>query len=353
MKLSNFIDFSVFAEYDDSWDDDVDFFICKKDPAHEYYISQDIEGVDRTEGIKMIEKASKSFKSYTKMSNSPITKNVDEDSIKDVCFYQSNDNAFYCFYVSLDYDGDTIYFSALLDRKHSKYLAIGCQGEHLFVKHHVFNYGDGSGYGSSEGMVKNFNLDDSESDTLSKKSHPDEILYSLETHFNTICDNMYGPNTTLLGPLIFKQKSNKMLICDPKYSSNDHRYLKNVGALTKGSGWTTLQIENVAPGKYYAWATLCNHGDEILELCCLMDPNLESVEWSFLDKIISKNQVVGIHDLKYYKANSSSKANLEEKWVILEHSIVSEIACHSSSFDVWVSRDDDEMVNGVKIAYKK
>ena len=125
MELTDFIDFSVFAELDDTWDDDGDFFICEKDPNHQYYVSQDIEGVDRSEGIKMIRRAKKSFESYTKISNSYITKHVEKNYIRDKCFYKSDDKKYYCFFIYLDYEEDTIYMCGLLDRKNSKYLTIG------------------------------------------------------------------------------------------------------------------------------------------------------------------------------------------------------------------------------------
>jgi hypothetical protein len=340
MELSEFIDFSVFSDFDND-----DFFICEKDLDHKYYISQDIEGVDRTEGIKMIEKASKSFKSYTKLSNSVITDHIDKDNIKEACFYQSNNNAFYCFYLSLDYDDGTIYFSALLDRKNRKYLAIGSQGESLFIKHHLFDYGDSCGYGFSDGMIKDLDSDDpTKEPMLNKKSHPDEILEVMENYFNTICDNMDGPNTTLLGPKAFNQKSNKMVICNPAYGANEQKFIKKARV--------ALQL-SVVPGKYYVWTTSCNHSEELLELYCVMNKDLESVDWEFLDKIYTKNNIIGIHDLKYYVIDPDTKPYWIDKWSIADHSIIAELMCLKDTYDVYVSRDNNNIVNGIKIAYQK
>nr|AEX63328.1 hypothetical protein mv_R1126 [Moumouvirus Monve] len=192
MKLTDFIDFSVFEEFDDTWGDDGDFIISDKDENHKYIIGPDIEEINRSEGVKLIQRSRVSFSSYKKLKDNYLKNYCDEENIKNAVFYLSRDKKFYCLLIDLDYDNEPIYMLGILEKKTGKYLIVGCQWEHLFIKHHVFNYGDSSGYGEIENIPATINT--SGGKYLNKKSKPNDIINAIDNYFNTMCDNLDGPN---------------------------------------------------------------------------------------------------------------------------------------------------------------
>ncbi|BCS82710.1 hypothetical protein QLL95_gp0221 [Cotonvirus japonicus] len=187
MKLTDFIDFSVFEDFDDTWSDDGDFMTSIKDENHEYFIDSDIEGVDRSEGVKLIAGARKSFIFHVKLKNKYLKDNCDEENIRNVCFYVSRDKKFYCILIDLEYDDGPIYMLGILEKKTGKYLVVGCQWENLFIKHHMFNYGDSSGNGVSDNIP--ISINDEEDKYLDKNPDPLDIIDAIDDYFNTMCDN--------------------------------------------------------------------------------------------------------------------------------------------------------------------
>lgn len=198
MKMSNFIDFSLFKEHNESWCDDEDFMILRNE-THEYFIDNEIANVDFSKGIKMIKKAKK--QEYKKLKDTFISKYVTLKDIRETVFYKSLNNQFYLFYFFLTY-ADNLYMIGLLDRATGGYVVIGSQGEHLFIKHHLFNYGDSNGQANCDYMTCSLSDEDKKSckaPRLNSKSPPKTLLTTLENYFTEICsrtvDKLEGDNT--------------------------------------------------------------------------------------------------------------------------------------------------------------
>ena len=73
----------------------------------------------------------------------------------------------------------------LINHITSEYVFLGQDGEHFFIYHNDFSYGDGSGLGNCESMVKY--LDGEYDDCLDGTETPSELLESLLNHVKILC----------------------------------------------------------------------------------------------------------------------------------------------------------------------
>ena len=365
MDPTEFIDFTIFTDYADK-----DFMICEKSKNHEHHLNQYIEGVDKSEGIEIINQARISFgtDSFTKIKDKYISKNVTADHIIDTIFYKSTDNAYYCFFTHLYYDATSIYMCGLLNRQNGKYLVIGALRAHAFIKHHMFDYTDVSGHANCVQMdcVLLSDLPDDEKVFLTSKSKPPSMLDTLENYFNTICNNELYPAYVWVEPVHYEQKTTKVIICNPTYGAdntdntdnadnadNDHT-LKNVGILNKKSGKSIIRLHGVRRNTYYAWAKRCNYSAGLAELVIVADGiHKDDCEWEYVNKIAIKDAMCGIFDLKYYDKSTIKPCVKEAEktcgGAVLPYGIA--IYCGTGSYDVFVNKEG-KMITGIRIVFE-
>ncbi|BCS83666.1 hypothetical protein QLL95_gp0457 [Cotonvirus japonicus] len=184
MKLKDFINFSVFEKLNDNTC--LDILNCKQDDNHKNFDCYKKICIDKSEALLLINKAKNSFLSHIKLKDKYIKKyrTSPEDRLE-TAFYLSKDKKFYCVFIDVFFvDNEGIYLFGIIEKETEKHLIIGCDGEDLFIVHHLFNclhcnYCYGVDFDT---RIKN-------KDELTEKSKPLDIIDTLDDYFDSINEN--------------------------------------------------------------------------------------------------------------------------------------------------------------------
>lgn len=187
MKLTDFIDFSIFSDSIEPLLVSEDITICEKDPKHYSCMDKEIDQVDKDIGVNLIFDARESFDEYVKLKDIYIGEYYDLYDKVETLFFKSTDHKFYLMYLNLDYYSDTYLMIGIFERQTGKYLIVGVDGEHLFIKNNEFNFYDTDGFGDCDRMGCDIFGDSKKYITL--KSKPMFILDVINEYYETICDN--------------------------------------------------------------------------------------------------------------------------------------------------------------------